>query len=56
MSWSSIIIFPSNASMILKMLRIIVDFPEPVLPHIPTFSPDLICKFKPLRTNGKFFL
>ncbi len=33
-----------------------VDFPDPVLPHIPICSPALAEKVTPLRTNGSFSL
>ena len=45
MSISSIKIFPSNDSIIRHIDITIVDFPLPVLPIIPIFSPGFIFKF-----------
>ncbi len=44
MSTSSILMDPSAASMILNNPNVIEDFPAPVLPAMPTFSPGRILK------------
>ena len=49
-SISSINIFPFKASNILNKHNVIVLFPDPVLPTIPTLFPDSIVKFKSERT------
>ena len=49
----SIIISPLADSKTLKIARRIVDFPDPVLPTIPTFSPGLILNLRPFNTKGK---
>ena len=51
----SISIDPSKASTILGIVRLIVDFPAPVLPTSPTFYPASTLKESPLRTSGRFF-
>lgn len=52
----SISIDPSYNSRILSKVRIIVDFPAPVLPTTPIFSLGLILTLKFLRTGGRFSL
>ena len=52
MSWPSMEIFPPVGSMILNSARVRLLFPAPVLPQIPTFSPALMLKSRPLRTGS----
>lgn len=56
MSTSSISIIPSTVSIILKRLRVSVDFPAPVLPTIPIFSIGLMVREKFWRAGFKSFL
>ena len=51
-STPSISIVPDSISNILNRLKMIVDFPAPVLPTTPIFSFGLIFIFKFLRTCG----
>lgn len=43
---------PSSISTIRLKAKLIVLFPAPVLPTMPTFSPPLIVKFNPFKTNS----
>ena len=45
-------IFPEVHSKTRSKQLIIVDLPAPVRPTMPIFSPLLIFKLRPLRTNG----
>ena len=47
---------PEEASMIRNRARASEDFPAPVLPTIPTFSPDLMEQVKFFKTSGSPFL
>lgn len=49
----SIKMAPSVGSTILKIDEVIVDFPAPVLPTIPIFSPALTLKVRLFKTLGK---
>lgn len=53
MSTLSISIYPCVPSNILKLLKVIVDFPAPVLPTMATFSPAYTVKFIFFKTSGK---
>lgn len=55
-SFWSIKILPSAASKILSKQLIRVDFPAPVRPTIPTFSPCLMLRVIPLITSGSPYL
>ncbi|KAH3687467.1 hypothetical protein WICPIJ_001577 [Wickerhamomyces pijperi] len=50
----SISMWPSTGSIILKMAKASDDFPAPVLPTIPTFSPALMSKLMSFKTKSKF--
>ena len=52
MSTPSIIILPPELSMIRQIERQSVDFPAPVRPTTPIFSPALMCKFNPQSTSS----
>lgn len=45
---------PLNASMILNIAKVIVDFPAPVLPTTPIFSYGFIRAVIPLTTHERF--
>lgn len=49
-------ISPSHISVNYKRVLRMVDFPEPVLPTTPTFSPSLITNCKPFNTLSNSFL
>ena len=49
---SSIFIDPTSNPIILDNANDIVDFPAPVLPTTPIFSPGLISKDKPFKTKS----
>ena len=49
-------IFPEEIYVILIKVLMIVDFPAPVLPTIPIFSPLFILHVIPFITSGKSFL
>lgn len=55
-STSSIKIFPLKTSSTLNRLRVIVDFPAPVLPTTPIFSWESILISNPFNTVSKFYL
>jgi hypothetical protein len=55
-SFPSIIIYPLKDSKILSKDIIIVDFPLPVLPTTPIFSPAVNTTFNPLKTGSRFGL
>ena len=48
----SIHIWPPTGSTSRNSARMSVDFPLPVLPTTPTFSPPSIVKFTPFKTKG----
>ena len=48
----SILILPPHPSMILQSARQSVDFPAPVHPTTPIFSPGFIFKLSPQRTSS----
>lgn len=48
----SILILPPHPSIIRQSARQRVDFPAPVLPTTPIFSPGLICKLSPQSTSS----
>jgi len=50
----SIKIAPFSISTILLIAKLMVLFPAPVLPTMPTFYPPSILKFRPLRTKSVF--
>ena len=52
----SISIFPSKASIILNNDKVRLDFPLPVLPIIPIFSPGFISKLILLSAKSQSFL
>lgn len=52
----SMIIFPPDGSTSLNKTWINVDFPLPVRPTTPTFSPPLMSRVIPLSTSGVFGL
>lgn len=52
MSMLSMIILPPEGSTSLKKTWIKVDFPLPVLPTTPIFSPPLMLNVMPFRTKG----
>jgi len=55
-STPSIIIDPYEASKILNKLNVIVDFPAPVLPTIPTFYRGAMLKHKSFNAGAKLAL
>mmetsp|Transcript_6912 Transcript_6912/g.24943 ORF Transcript_6912/g.24943 Transcript_6912/m.24943 type:complete len:370 (+) Transcript_6912:1295-2404(+) len=53
MSTSSMVMLPLSSSTILYSVIIMVDLPQPVLPHTPIFSPPPTVKVRPLSTCGR---
>ncbi|KAH3666043.1 hypothetical protein OGAPHI_004232 [Ogataea philodendri] len=53
MSRPSMVMLPLSRSTNLKKLVMIVDFPAPVRPTTPTFSPELTWKETPSMTLGR---
>lgn len=56
MSMPSISIEPDSSSTILENAMKMVDFPAPVRPTTPTFSPGAILRVKPFSTLSVFGL